>query len=118
MKQGFWLFWLFKKIDLGLRTEVIINISFLMLAAILLMGFTISKIVEKNIVQEKVRYGERMVQGFQSMIDFISRDKKEFSLGHPISKEEVQDFVHVYAKGKGFYDLLVVDPQLNIIASK
>ena len=71
--------WLFKKINLSLRTEVIINISFLMLAAILLIGFTISKIIEKNILQEKIRYGERMVQDFQTIIDFISRDKKEFS---------------------------------------
>ena len=57
MKQGFWLF---KKINLSLRIEVIINISLLMLAAILLIGFTISKIDERNIIQEKIRYGERM----------------------------------------------------------
>ena len=111
-------FWLFKKINLGLRTEVIINISFLMLAAILLIGFTISKIVEKNIIQEKVRYGKRMVQDFQGIIDFISRDKKEFSLSHPITKKEVQDFVQMYTKGKSFYDLLIADLQFNFIASK
>ena len=111
-------FWLFKKIDLGLRTEVIINISFLMLAAILLIGFTISKIVEKNILQEKIRYGERMAQDFQTIIDFISRDKKEFTLDNSITKKEVQNFVLIYGKGKGFYELLIADPQLNIIASK
>ncbi len=49
--------WLFKKVDLGLRTEVIINISFLMLAAILLIGFTISNINEESIVREKTAYG-------------------------------------------------------------
>ncbi len=111
-------FWLFKKVSLGLRTEVIINISFLMLAAILLIGFTISKIVEKNIVQEKVRYGERMIQDFQGVIDFISRDRKEFALGHPVTKKEIQDFAQMYAKGKGFSNLLIVDPQFNIISSK
>jgi signal transduction histidine kinase len=42
--------WLFKKLNLGLRTEVIINISFLMLAAILLIGFT----------------GERLIEDFQT----------------------------------------------------
>ena len=40
--------WLFKKLNLSLRIEVIINISFLMLAAILLIGFTISKINERE----------------------------------------------------------------------
>ena len=56
------------------------NISFLMLAAILLIGFTISKMNERHILQEKIRYGERMIQDFQTIIDFISRDKKKFTL--------------------------------------
>jgi signal transduction histidine kinase len=59
-----------------------------------------------------------MVQDFQGIIDFISRDKKEFSLSHPIIKKEVQDFVQMYTKGKGFYDLLIADLQFNFIASK
>jgi two-component system NtrC family sensor kinase len=89
-----------------------------MLAAILLIGFTISKIVERNIIQEKIKYGERMVQDFQFIIDFISRDKKEFALDNSIVKKELQDFVQMYAKGKGFYELLIVDPQFNILVSK
>src|SRR3972149_9226261 len=109
---------LFKKIHLSLRTEMIINISFLMLAAILLIGFTISKVVERNIIQEKTKYGERMIRDFQSMIDFISRDKKEFALDHSITKKEIQNFVQMYAKGKGFYELLIVDPQYNILVRK
>jgi two-component system NtrC family sensor kinase len=111
-------FWLFKKINLGLRTEVIINISFLMLTAILLVGFTISKIVERNLLREKIKYGERIIQDFQTIIDFISRDKKEFALDHAMTRKELQNFVQMYAKGKGFYGLLIVDPQLNILVSK
>ena len=110
--------WLFKKLNLSLRVEVIINISFLMLAAILLIGFTISEINEKNIKQEKIRYGERMIQDFQTIMDFISRDKKEFPLDDPLIKKEVQDFVRTYIKEKGFYELFIVDHQLKLIASK
>jgi hypothetical protein len=110
--------WLFKKLNLGLRTEVIINISFLMLAAILLIGFTLSEINEKIIKQEKIRYGERMIQDFQGIMDFISRDKKEFSLDDPLNKKEVQDFVRTYIREKGFYDLFIVDHQLKPVASK
>jgi len=111
-------FWLFKKINLNLRTEVIINISFLMLAAILLIGFTISKINERNILREKTKYGERMIQDFQTILDFMSREKKEFTLDSSLVKKEVQDFVTIYVKEKGFYELLIVDTQLNTIASK
>jgi hypothetical protein len=110
--------WLFKKLNLSLRAEVVLNISFLMLAAILLIGFTISEINERNIKQEKIRYGERMIQDFQTIMDFISRDKKEFTLSHPLVQNEVQDFVRLYIKEKGFYELLIVDHQFKIIASK
>jgi two-component system NtrC family sensor kinase len=115
MKKGLWIF---RNINLGLRTEVIINMSFLMLAAILLIGFTISNINERNIVQEKTRNGKRMIQDFQTIIDFISKDKKEFELNHPFIKKEIQDFARLYSREKGFYELLVVDDQFNIITSK
>jgi hypothetical protein len=111
-------FWLFKKLNLGLRTEVIINISFLMLAAILLIGFTISKVVERNILQEKVRYGERMVQDFQTIMDFVSRDRREFVLNHPGVKREVQDLADLYMRKKSFHELLIVDHGLNVIAGR
>ena len=111
-------FWLFKKLNLGLRTEVIINISFLMLAAILLIGFSISKINERNIIREKIRYGEKMVQDFQTLIEFMARDKMEFKLDHPLVQIEIQDFIRTYLKEKGFYELLLADDQLTIVASK
>jgi two-component system NtrC family sensor kinase len=110
--------WLFKKINFGLRTEVIINIAFLMLAAILLIGFTIANINERSIVQEKIRNGKRMIHDVQTIMDFISKDEKAFALNHPLVKKEAQDFVHLYLREKGFYELLIVDHQFNIIASK
>jgi two-component system NtrC family sensor kinase len=111
-------FWLFKKLNLGLRTEVIINISFLMLAAILLIGVTISEVNEKYIKEEKIRYGERMIQDFQTLLDFMSRDKKEFPLDDPLIQNEVREFAQIYSKEKGFYELQIVDHQFNEIASK
>jgi HAMP domain-containing protein len=111
-------YWLFKKINLGLRTEVIMNIAFLMLAAILLIGFTIANINERSIVREKTRNGKRMIQDFQTIVDFILRDKKEFVLNHPLVKKEIQEFVRLYLREKGFYEFLIVDHHLNMIAGK
>jgi two-component system NtrC family sensor kinase len=110
--------WLFKKINLGLRTEVIINIVFLMLAAILLIGFTVANLNERSIVQEKIRNGKRMIQDFQTIVDFLSKDKKEFTLNHPVAKKEIQDFARLYLRSKGLYELLIVDRQFSTIASK
>jgi len=109
--------WLFRKLQLSVRTEVIINISLLMLAAILLIGFTISKINETRILYEKQQSGERMVQDFQVMIDYIALNRKEFSLIHPVVKKEVQDFIQVYSKERVFRDLIITDHNLYIVAS-
>jgi signal transduction histidine kinase len=110
--------WLFRKLSLSLRTEVVINISLLMLAAILLIGFTISKVSEKNILREKVRYGEGVVQDFQAVIDFLVRERKEASLTHSAVQQEVLDFVRLFIKERALHELLIVDPELRIIASR
>jgi signal transduction histidine kinase len=98
--------------------EIIINISLLMLAAILLIGFTISKMNEKKIIQEKIDNGGRMIQDFQVMIDFITREKKEVSLVHPVIKKEIQDFIRIYTKEGNFHDLVIADHELKVVASK
>jgi len=110
--------WLFKRLNLSLRTEVIINISLLMLAAIFLIIFTTSKANEKNIIQEKIRNYEGMVQDFQTVIDFILRDRKESVLNSPLLQKEIQDFVHIFAKERRLYLLLVVDSDRKVIAGQ
>jgi signal transduction histidine kinase len=98
--------------------EIIVNISLLMMAAILLIGFTISKVNEKKIIQEKIENGGRMIQDFQVMIDFIAQERKDFSLNHPAVRKEIQNFIQIYTKEKNLYDLVIADPQLKVIASK
>ena len=43
---------------------------------------------------------------------------KEISLNHPHLKKEVQDFTRIYIKERGFYDLVVTNQDLKVIASK
>jgi signal transduction histidine kinase len=73
---------------------------------------------EKKIIQEKIENGERMIQDFQVMIDFITREKKEVSLVHPVIKKEIQDFIRIYTKEGNFHDLVIADPELKVVASK
>ena len=109
--------WLFKKLNLSLRTEVLVNISLLMLAAILLIGFTMTKIHEKNIIEEKVRYGKGMTQDVQSLIGYLFKDKKELSISDPQVQEEIRELTRAYTKEKGFDDFLITDSQLRIAGS-
>ena len=52
--------WLFRKIQMGLRTEIILNIAILMIASLLLVGFTIFKVSEQEIIEQKIA-GSRIV---------------------------------------------------------
>lgn len=110
--------WLFRKLNLSLRTEIIINISLLMLVAILLIGFTISKMNEKNILQEKIKNGDGIIRDFQAMIDFMFREKKEVSFADPHLRKELQDFARIYTKGRGFEDLIITDLEQRVVTSK
>jgi two-component system, NtrC family, sensor kinase len=44
---------LFRKIPLSLRTEIVLNIAVLMMASLLLVGFTILKVSEEEILEQK-----------------------------------------------------------------
>lgn len=109
--------WLFRKLNLNLRAEIIINISLLMVVAILLIGFTISKIMERSILQEKKAHAVEMVKDFQAVIDFISRDRKDFSLTHAEERKEIQDFILSYSRERGLHNLVITDPEMRVIAS-
>jgi hypothetical protein len=46
--------WLFKKLAVGLRVEIILNMTLLVIAAILLVGISMLKLNERNILNQKV----------------------------------------------------------------
>jgi two-component system NtrC family sensor kinase len=52
--------WLFRKIQMGLRTEIVLNIAVLMVASLLLVGFTIFKVSEQEILRQKIA-GSRII---------------------------------------------------------
>jgi signal transduction histidine kinase len=110
--------WLFKKLHLSLRTEIILNISFLMLAAILLIGFTVSKVNERNVIQERLRSAEGMVGDLQTGIDFISMKGMENPLSLSAILPEVQSFIDLYARAKRLDALVIMEAGGKIVAGK
>ena len=52
--------WLFRKIRMGLRMEIVLNIAVLTMASLLLVGFTILKVSEQEIVEQKIT-GSRVI---------------------------------------------------------
>ena len=57
--------WLFRKFRVGLRTEIIFNLALLMTGALLLVGFGIIKIHERDILNQKVKNGKMIVKSLE-----------------------------------------------------
>ena len=110
--------WLFKRLNLTLRTEVIINISLLMLAAIFLIVFTTSKANEANIIQGRIRIYEGTIQDFQTVVDYMLSEKKEWDFNQALLRKEIQNFVQFFAKERRFHQLMVVDSDQRVMASQ
>jgi len=110
--------WLFRKLNLSLRTEVIINISLLMLVAIFLIGFTTSRANERSILQAKIRDSQEMVQDFQIFLDFLLMEKKEWDLHSPALRDGIQDFIQLYWKERNLHQLIITDENRRVIASQ
>jgi signal transduction histidine kinase len=51
---------LFRKIPIGLRTEIVLNIAILTMASLLLVGFTILRVSEQEILEQKIA-GSRII---------------------------------------------------------
>jgi two-component system NtrC family sensor kinase len=67
--------WLLHKIQVGLRTEVILNIGILVVASLLLIGFTILKVSENEILEQKIAGGEIILSSLRRSITDIQGEK-------------------------------------------
>ncbi len=110
--------WLYKRLNLSLRTEVIINISLLMLVAIFLIGFTTLRANERSILQTKIRESQGMIQDFQIFLDFLLMEKKEWNLHSPVLRNGIQDFIQLYRKERNLHRLILTDENRKVIASQ
>ncbi|MBW2039773.1 MAG: HAMP domain-containing protein [Deltaproteobacteria bacterium] len=57
--------WLLRKVQVGLRTEIVLNIAILIVASLLLIGFTILKVSEKEVLEQKIAGGHIVLSSLQ-----------------------------------------------------
>jgi hypothetical protein len=104
--------WLFRKLKVGLRTEIILNLALLMTGALLLVGFSIMKIHERDILEQKVRNGKTIVQSVQNSIDLYRTGRLEFSERGFLFHRVIQ----IYADSEQIEEIAIVDPSQKVIA--
>ena len=104
--------WLFRKFRVGLRTEIILNLALLMTGALLLVGFGIIKIHERDILEQKVRNGKIIVRSVQNSIDLYQRENIDLSERAFFFHRVIQ----VYADPEEIEEIAIVDPTQGVIA--
>ncbi len=107
-----WDFWLFKKLAVGLRVEVILNITLLVIAAILLVGISMLKLNERNILNQKVGGSWFIVNSIQNTMNLMFKGEKNHSLAGP----SLQGLVEMYAADERLRELSIVDRDFHVVA--
>ena len=104
--------WLFRKFRVGLRTEIIFNLAVLMTGALLLVGFGIIKIHERDILKQKVKSGKLIVRSVQNSLSL--------HLGSKASAPERTFLLHrtiqVHTDAGEIEDIAIVDPGGRVLA--
>ncbi len=104
--------WLFRKLRVGLKTEIILNLALLMTGAMLLVGFSTIKIHERDILEQKVRNGKLILRSVQDSIDLYGTRKIDASdqgfLFHRL--------IQVYGDPEEIEEIAIVDSSQRVIA--
>jgi signal transduction histidine kinase len=95
----------------GLRTEIILSLALLMTGALLLVGFGIIKIHEKDILEQKVRNGKLIMKSLQKSLDLSGIE----SVDSPEKTLLFHRMIQVYSDPKEIEEIAIVDPSGRVI---
>jgi hypothetical protein len=105
--------WLFRKFRVGLRTEIIFNLALLMTGALLLVGFGIIKIHERDILKQKVKNGKMIVRSLENSLNLHLGGK----MGVPERSFLLHRVIQVYTDAGEVEDIAIVDADRRVLAS-
>jgi len=92
--------------------EVILNITLLVIAAILLVGISMLKLNERNILNQKVEGSRFIVRSIQNTLEFMFKGE-----GNPsLDGLSLQGLVETYAADERLKTVAIVDRDFSIVA--
>jgi HAMP domain-containing protein len=106
--------WLFRKFRVGLRTEIILNLALLMTGALLLVGFGIIRIHERDILDQKIKNGKLIVRSIQNSLQISTMEPKDF----PEKGAFFDEVIRAYANPTEVEEIALVDPLGKVMASR
>jgi two-component system NtrC family sensor kinase len=104
--------WLFRKLAVGLRVEIILNMTLLVIAAVLLVGISMLKLNERNILNQKVEGSWFIVNSIQNTLNLMLEEQGNPSLGG-ISLDAL---VAMYARDERLKSITIVNRDFRVVA--
>lgn len=103
---------LFRKLSVGLRLEIILNMTLLVIAAILLVGISMLKLSERNILNQKIEGSWFIVHSIQNTMNLMFKGK-----GNPfLAGSALQGLVLMYAADERLKEIAIVDRDFRVVA--
>jgi two-component system NtrC family sensor kinase len=104
--------WIFRKLAVGLRVEIILNMTLLVIAAILLVGISMLKLNERNILNQKVKGSWFIVRSIQNTMNLMFEGE-----GNPsLPGSSLQGLVAMYAADERLREISIVDRNFRVVA--
>lgn len=99
-----------RKFITGLRTEIVLNIAVLMMAATALIGFVVLKVSEQAALDQKVKSAAVILNSIQNSLKYIE------SYPYPSDANTIQRLIDIFMENGGIDAILVVDRDMRVIA--
>lgn len=105
-----------KEIKTGLRKEIVVDITILLVAALLLIGIILLKVTEHLLIKHRSQNIRVMLSSIENNISIIM---KNYPTAFPdIMKEsEITKLIGLFTREGGFSELSIVDKGLKMLAS-
>ncbi len=104
--------WLFRKLAVGLRVEIILQMTLLVIAAMLLVGIGMLELSERYILNQKLEGSWFIVHSIQNTVNLMFKGEGN----PPLASPPLQGLVGMYAADERLKEITIVDGDYRITA--
>lgn len=106
-----------KKLNIGLKEGILIDITILLISALLLLGFTLLKISEHILVRQHTQIAKAHISSIQNSIAYAYQINRGQSLFDLIKNPAIQRLLKVYTEESQFNSITIVNREMSILYS-
>jgi hypothetical protein len=104
--------WLFRKLAVGLKVEIILQMTLLVISAMLLVGIGMLELSERYILNQKLEGSWFIVHSIQNTVNLMFKGEGNSSLAGP----SLQRLVAMYAADERLKEISIVDGNFRVEA--